>query len=122
MKVAVASYRSREEIYLGHFGDAEVYRIYKYDEQSGFKLIELRDNPFRGEHVLNDEDEKGKRPRVLRLVGDADILVAAAFGRGGKEFMEKHGKHVVLVPPKTRLKDILRIIAENLEHKNWLLA
>lgn len=110
--MAVASYTNREEVYLGHFGDAEVYRVYVYDERGVFRLAEIRNNPFRGEHVLEEEGESGKRPRVLRLVEDADILVAVAFGRGGEEFMKRHGKQVLIVPPKTKLSEALEKVAE----------
>ena len=115
MKVAVASYRGKPYVYLGHFGDAEVYKVYECSRDR-CRLVDVRGNPFRGEHVLNEEDELKKRPKVLELIGDVDAVIAIAFGKGGKEFMERHGKKVFIVPARSDVEDALKAVINAVNH------
>ncbi len=113
MVVAVIpTYRSRDKVYIGHFGDAEVYLFYRITGDN-VELISEKPNPYRGEHSL--DEESGKRRRVFELVGEADILVATAFGPGGREYMEKRGKKVVIVKPRTTVEEALSLIAGSLD-------
>jgi hypothetical protein len=48
LRMVVASYSDKDAVYLGCFGDAEVYRVYDHDGGGGFRLAEVRENLFRG--------------------------------------------------------------------------
>lgn len=106
-----------ETVKLGHFGDGAFYLFYEWTG-SGWRLRGRVENPYRGEHHHGhggeEEEEKGKRRRILELISGCDVVVAVAFGPGGREFMERHGKRVVIVKPRTRIVDALRRVEEEL--------
>ena len=103
-----------ETVKLGHFGDARLYHFYQWTG-NGWKLIRKVENPYAGEHHHEEEgEEKGKRRRILELIQDCNIVVSVAFGPGGKQAMEKAGKKVVMVPPRTTITEALNRAAETL--------
>jgi len=106
-----------ETVKLGHFGDAAFYLFYEWGGD-GWRLRRRVENPYRGEHHHGHdeegEEEKGKRKGILELIRECDVVVSVAFGPGGKEFMERRGKRVVMVKPRTRIVDALRRVEEEL--------
>jgi len=95
------------EVKLGHFGDAKVYLHYIYD--NGWRLVRRVYNPYSGIHE-HDETEPGKRRKILELNSGCNIIVAVAFGKGGREFMERNGIRVIIVKPRTTINDALVLV------------
>ncbi len=104
---------------LGHFGDAAFYLFYEWTG-NGWRLRGRVENPYRGEHhhghdgEEHGEEERGKRRKILEMISGCSVVVSVAFGPGGREFMERHGKRVVMVKPRTRIVDALRRVEEEL--------
>ena len=100
-----------KRVHLGHFGDAKYYYFYELGPD-GWRLVCKRENPYAGEHHHEGHGEEGKRQKILELVKDADVLVAVAFGPGGKDYMEAHGKTVIIVKPFTTIEEALERVKE----------
>ncbi len=101
-----------ETVKLGHFGDAKYYYHYVKEANGEWSLRRIVENPYTGQHEHGDEEESTKRPRIYELNKECTCIVAAAFGPGGQQFMEKRGLRVVKVKPRTTIKEALRIIDE----------
>ena len=101
-RVVVAS-DGRGNVYPGHFGDARVYLVFEVRDYDCV-LVEERPNPYSGIH---EHGHGGKREKITRLVGDAQIIVSAAFGPGGREHFEKAGKRVIIAKPGTPVGEVL---------------
>ncbi len=104
----VVSSTSDGRVYAGHFGDAEVYRFYKLDDGE-CRLVEVKENPYRGEHHHGHE-ERGKRARILGLIGDVQAIITAAMGPGGREFFEERGVKVYRAKPGVAVAEALESI------------
>lgn len=114
-----------KRVHLGHFGDAKYYYFYERAPE-GWRLVCKRENPYAGEHHHDENEEHhrhghrhshrhgegGKRQKILELVKDADVLVAVAFGPGGRDFMESQGKTVIIVKPFTTIEEALARVEE----------
>ena len=110
-----------ETVKLGHFGDARLYHFYQWTG-NGWKPIRKVENPYAGEHHHDDEHghhenhhgHSGKRRRILELIRDCNVVISVAFGPGGKQAMEKAGKKVVTVHPRTTITEALNKAAQTL--------
>jgi len=93
-------------VHRGHFGDAPVFMVFEVRDDECV-LVEERPNPYAGRHE-HGHGHGEKRRRIHQLVGDAQIIVSAAFGPGGRESFEEAGKRVIMAKPGTPVEEVLR--------------
>jgi len=99
------------EVKLGHFGDARYYFHYKPGPR-GWELVRVVENPWRGGH--HGGGEEGKRGRIYEANSECSVIVATALGPGGREYMESRGLRVVIVKPRTSVREALEAAARAL--------
>jgi len=104
-RIVVAS-DGQGRVYPGHFGDAPVYLVYEVRDDECV-LVDERPNPYAGHHEHGHRHGE-KRRRIHELVADADVIVSAAFGPGGRESFEEAGKRVVMAKPRVPVAEVLR--------------
>jgi predicted Fe-Mo cluster-binding NifX family protein len=96
---------------VGHFGDGKYYLHYRVTPE-GWTLARVVENPYAGEHSTDEEEEeKGKRPRIYEMNSGCHVIVATFFGPGGEDFMSRRGLRVVRVKPGTTVEEALSMVA-----------
>jgi predicted Fe-Mo cluster-binding NifX family protein len=85
MKVAVAV--SDDEKYTEHFGKAQKFLVYEFDdEKMGF--VEMRESP-------KEPGEKHQWGKSLNVIKDCDAIICLQIGMNAKPGLKKMGKTVL---------------------------
>ena len=85
MKIAVAS--TDDESFTEHFGKAQKFLIYKYDEEK-VEFLEKRESP-------KEIGEKHQWGKSLKVVEDCDVIICLQIGIKAKPALKEMGKSVV---------------------------
>ncbi|SCG84958.1 NifB/NifX family molybdenum-iron cluster-binding protein [Methanobacterium congolense] len=85
MRIAVAA--SDDEKYAEHFGRAQKFLIYDFDEEN-LEFMEIRES-------LKVPGEKHQWGKSLDVLKDCDVVICAQIGINAKPGLKKMGKTVV---------------------------
>ncbi len=114
MKFAVAT-DDGKNLRFGHFGDAEKYAIFEY-ENGEFTFLEMRDNPYTDEKLgIDRHDDERKAGLIKNLLSDVDVLVGHSMGRQNRERLKKQGKKMIpLLKKNISIEEALRLALDRL--------
>ncbi len=105
---------------LGHFGDAEKYLLYKYDNEKKevMKIGEVANivKEEEEEHYHNDPRKARKILELLKPWG-CKYFVSTAMGPRSRKFLEENGIVPVFVKPRTTIEDALSYVKSILEEE-----
>ncbi len=100
---------------LGHFGDAEKYLLYKYDEKEG-KLVKMGEveNTVKEEEEEHEHNDPRKAGKILELLKpwNCKYFVSTAMGPRSREFLESQGVIPVFVKPYTTIDDAVKQVLD----------
>ncbi len=100
---------------LGHFGDAEKYLLFKYDEEGNdFVKIGEVENTVKEEEEEHHHNDPRKARKILELLKpwDCKYFVSTAMGPRSKRFLEENGIVPVFVRPYTSIDEALEHVKQ----------
>lgn len=99
-------------VHMGHFGEAKEYIIIDCKTKTTITRIH---NPYHASGHEDEEQEKGKRKAILKLLQNHDVsrLAMTAMGPGGPQYFQKHGLKTVQVKPGTSIKEAVTMTCQS---------
>ncbi len=88
-----------------HFGQSKIFVIFRKNE-SGFKEVEKRPNPYFGKH------QHAKAEEILKVLGDCNVWIAKSMGKKSIETLKALNYETFLTVKDTAedaIKDYLEI-------------
>jgi predicted Fe-Mo cluster-binding NifX family protein len=85
---------SDRQIINQHFGHAENFYIYRYDEGM-VQLLEIRDVKKYCGGPGECEDDEEKFAQISKAAADCDVILTMRIGERPRRFLEQQGKRVI---------------------------
>ncbi len=114
MRIAVAT-DDGKTVRFGHFGDAEMYYIYDY-ENGEFRFVEKRINDYTDEKLGIEEHNNPEKARLIKeLLSDCQVFVGHSMGSKNRELLQRKGiKMIPLYKKNVPIEEALKRVKDEL--------